>query len=56
MMNQSKIKFYVCTCGCRVPKGGLKKYRDRGMKAMEWKPRIADVMVVRNEIYVEERE
>lgn len=32
----------------------LKKVR--GMKAIEWKPRIADVMLVKNEIYVEERE
>ena len=32
----------------------LKKVR--GMKAMEWKPRIADVLIVNGELYLEERE
>jgi len=29
--------------------------KKRGGKAMEWKPRIADVMLVNGEIYVEEQ-
>ena len=28
----------------------------RGGKAMVWKPRIADIFLIKNEIYVEERE
>jgi len=29
--------------------------KKRGGKAMEWKPRIADILIVKNELYMEER-
>ena len=35
--------------------GWRKLKKKRGGKAMHWKPRIADVLMVQDEIYVEER-
>jgi hypothetical protein len=35
--------------------GWRKLKKKRGGKAMQWKPRVADVMLVNDEIYIEER-
>jgi len=43
--------------GARLEVWGWRKLKKkRGGKAMEWKPRVADILLVDGELYVEERE